>query len=64
VTAALDRTLLHHHYVVPGYTSRNTRIARWDRFSHPEELPEFSQGFPTIWWWDAEKAAKTGGTGS
>lgn len=64
VTAALDRTLLHNHYVVPGYTLRNARIARWDRFSHPEELPEFSSGFPTIWWWDAEKAAKTGGAGS
>ena len=64
VTAALDRTLLHHHFVVPGYTLRNARIARWDRFSHPAELPEFSSGFPTIWWWDADKAAKTGGTGS
>jgi microcin C transport system substrate-binding protein len=61
ITAALDRTLLHHHFVVPGYTLRNARIAHWDRFSHPETLPEFSSGFPTIWWWDAEKAAKTGG---
>lgn len=61
ITAALDRTLLHHHYVVPGYTLRNSRIARWDRFGHPENLPEFASGFPTIWWWDAEKAAKTGG---
>lgn len=61
VTAALDRTLLAHHYVVPSYSLRTSRIARWDRFSHPENLPEFSSGFPTIWWWDAEKAAKTGG---
>ena len=60
-TAALDRVLMAHHYVVPSYALRNTRIARWDRFSHPEPLPEFSNGFPTIWWWDAEKAAKTGG---
>ena len=61
VAKALDRTLLAHHYVVPSYSLRNSRIARWDRFSHPETLPEFSSGFPTIWWWDAEKAAKTGG---
>ena len=61
ITAALDRTLLHHHYVVPGYTLRNSRIAYWNRFSHAEILPEFASGFPTIWWWDAEKAAKTGG---
>ena len=56
--------LLHHHYVVPSYTLRNSRIARWDRFSHPETLPEFSSGFPTIWWWDEAKAAKTGGASS
>jgi microcin C transport system substrate-binding protein len=60
-TAALDRVLLHHHYIVPSYSLRNSRIARWDRFSHPETLPEFSSGFPTIWWWDEAKAAKTGG---
>lgn len=60
-TEALDRVLLAHDYVVPGYVLRYSRTARWDRFSHPETLPEFSNGFPTVWWWDAEKAAKTGG---
>jgi len=61
ITKAIDRVLLANHYVVPSYSSRHSRIARWDRFSHPENLPEFSSGFPTLWWWDAEKAAKTGG---
>ncbi|HEV7346176.1 MAG TPA: extracellular solute-binding protein [Devosia sp.] len=61
ITKAIDRVLLHNHYIVPSYTLRNSRIARWDRFSHPEPLPEFSSGFPTIWWWDEAKAAKTGG---
>ncbi|KQX40318.1 hypothetical protein ASD04_06720 [Devosia sp. Root436] len=64
ITKALDRVLLHNYYMVPSYTLRNSRIARWDRFSHPENLPDFSSGFPTIWWWDAEKAARTGGAGS
>lgn len=59
-TRALDRVLLAHHYVTPTYTLRRSRIARWDRFSHPDELPEFSIGFPTIWWYDEAKAAKTG----
>lgn len=59
-TRALDRVLIHHHFVVPTYTLRNSRIARWDRFSHPEPLPEYSIGFPTIWWWDEEKASQTG----
>jgi microcin C transport system substrate-binding protein len=58
-SAALDRALLHHHYVIPGYTLRHSRTARWDRFSHPEALPAFSSGFPTIWWWDETKAANT-----
>ncbi|KKB07349.1 extracellular solute-binding protein [Devosia chinhatensis] len=61
ITAALDRVLLHHHFVIPGYALTYSRTARWDRFSRPETLPEFSNGFPTIWWWDADKAAKTGG---
>lgn len=56
-TKALDRVLLAHHYVVPSYTATNSRIARWDRFSHPETLPTYSIGFPTVWWYDAEKAA-------
>ncbi|HEY0033954.1 MAG TPA: extracellular solute-binding protein [Devosia sp.] len=60
-TKALDRVLLQRHLMVPSYSLRQSRIARWDRFSHPEPLPEFSSGFPTIWWFDPEKAAKTGG---
>ncbi len=57
-THALDRVLLAHDYVVPSYTLRRARIARWDRFDHPAELPEYSIGFPTVWWWDETKAAK------
>ena len=60
-TKALDRVLLWNRYLVPGWTLRAARIAHWDRFSHPEPLPEFAIGFPAIWWWDEEKAAKVGG---
>jgi microcin C transport system substrate-binding protein len=60
-TKALDRVLLANAYIVPSYTLLNARVARWDRFSHPDPLPEFAIGFPNIWWWDEEKAAKTGG---
>jgi microcin C transport system substrate-binding protein len=59
-TRALDRVLLAEHYVTPSYTLRHARIARWDRFGHPDELPEFSIGFPTVWWYDEAKAAKIG----
>ena len=59
-TKALDRVLLANHYVVPSYTLRNDRVAHWDRFGHPDHIPDFAIGFPTVWWYDAAKAAKTG----
>jgi microcin C transport system substrate-binding protein len=60
-TRALDRVLLWNHYVVPQFTIDETRTARWDRFGRPDPLPTYgSSAFPTVWWWDAEKAAKTG----
>lgn len=61
-THALDRVLLAHDYVVPTWNYPNTRTARWNRFGRPDKLPEYSFGFPDIWWWDAQKAAQTGGT--
>ncbi|MDQ0513070.1 extracellular solute-binding protein [Ancylobacter amanitiformis] len=60
-THALDRALLAHDYVVPSWNYPNTRTARWNRFGRPDKLPEYSFGFPDIWWWDAQKAAQTGG---
>jgi microcin C transport system substrate-binding protein len=63
VTAAraLDRILLWNHYAVPQWSYNKLRTVRWDRFSHPELLPKYGSGaFPTVWWWDADKAAKVG----
>jgi microcin C transport system substrate-binding protein len=60
-TKALDRVLLWNHYVVPQWTYGKVRSARWDRFSHPDPMPKYgASAFPTIWWWDAAKAAKVG----
>jgi microcin C transport system substrate-binding protein len=59
---AMDRVLLWNFYVVPQFTYGFQRYARWDRFSHPDPLPKYGiSGFPTLWWWDTAKAAKTGG---
>ena len=58
-TKALDRVLLWNHYVVPQFYADVDRTARWNRFGHPAKMPECSIGFPTIWWYDAELAAKT-----
>ena len=60
-TRALDRVLLAHDLVVPQWTYNMTRTVRWNRFGRPDPLPRYSSsGFPTIWWWDAEKARQTG----
>jgi len=59
-TRALDRVLLANNFVIPQFYSGTVRTARWNRFSHPETMPDYSVGFPTIWWYDEEKAAQTG----
>lgn len=60
-TRALDRVLLWNHYVVPQWNYPKVRTARWDRFGRPAELPKYGlSGFPAIWWYDADKAAKIG----
>jgi microcin C transport system substrate-binding protein len=58
-TKALDRVLLWNDYVVPQWFKDVSWTARWDRFNHPQKMPEYAAAaFPTIWWWDADKAAK------
>jgi microcin C transport system substrate-binding protein len=58
-TQALDRVLLWNFYVVPQWTYPYVRTARWDRFAHPDIMPKYGRsGFPSVWWRDAERAAK------
>lgn len=47
---ALDRVLLANHFVVPLFYSGAARIAYWNKLAHPEELPTYDIGFPSIWW--------------
>jgi microcin C transport system substrate-binding protein len=56
-TKALDRVLLHNHYVIPQYFGPTYRVAYWNKFSRPEISPTNLLGFST-WWVDPEKAAK------
>ena len=59
-TRALDRVLLWNFYVVPQFSYPFARYARWDRFSHAE-LPKYARsGLPSLWWYDADKAARLG----
>jgi microcin C transport system substrate-binding protein len=56
-TKALDRVLLWNEYMLPGWTIRFDRTARWDRFARPDVLPEYAEpSFLTVWWWDEAKA--------
>jgi len=53
--------LLWNFYVVPQWTYPKQRTARWDRFGRPDPMPKYgAAAFPTVWWWDAERAAKLG----
>jgi microcin C transport system substrate-binding protein len=49
--------------VIPSYALLPERIAYWNRFGHPDPYPKFAIGFPTVWWWDADKAAKASSGG-
>lgn len=49
-TRALDRVLLHSHYVVPQWYIRDFRIAYWDHLKHPETMSTVHHGFPYTWW--------------
>jgi microcin C transport system substrate-binding protein len=58
---ALDRVLLWNHYVVLQYAHDKLWAARWDRFGRPDQLHEYGgAAFPAVWWWAAQRAAKTG----
>ncbi len=57
-TRALDRVLLWNFYVVPMWHITYERTARWNRFGKPAKIPDYSVGFPDIWWWDEKKAKR------
>jgi microcin C transport system substrate-binding protein len=55
-TQALDRVLLHSHYVIPHWHITAYRILYWDKFRMPKVRPQYSLGMDT-WWIDPELAA-------
>lgn len=59
-TRALDRVLLHNHYVIPQHHIRTFRVAYWNRLGIPEIIPDYHHGFPITWWVDPEKDAALG----
>lgn len=55
-TKALDRVLLHNHFVIPQYFAPIYRIAYWNKFDRPEVIPYKALTTET-WWVNPEKAA-------
>lgn len=60
ITRALDRVLLHHHYVIPQWFNDTNRLVYWNKFGIPEVSPAYDRYYTTgihTWWYDAEKPA-------
>lgn len=57
-TKALDRVLLWNHYVVPQWHYPYERVAYWNKFGRPEQLPKLTPAFLQVWWVEADKAAE------
>ena len=50
---ALDRVLLHGEYLVPNWYINSHRVAYWDKFGYPGNLPLYYNA--ELWmlhtWW-------------
>ena len=56
---ALDRVLLHHHFVIPTWHLDTDRMLWWDKFGLAE--PHKRGTYHRYWWYDAAKAARLKG---
>jgi microcin C transport system substrate-binding protein len=56
---AFDRVFRAGRYWVPQWYSARHRVAYWDVFGHPPNLPRYGGvGAPELWWFDAAEAGK------
>ncbi len=57
---AFDRVFRAGRYWVPQWYSASHRIAYWDVFAHPPNIPKYAGGVgtPGLWWSDEAKARK------
>jgi microcin C transport system substrate-binding protein len=54
---AMDRVLLWGYHLVPHWYSGYVRLARWDKFGRPAEMPRFNVDL-YAWWIEEQRAAK------
>ena len=57
-TRALDRVLLWNYYMVPALLPCGKLASALEPLRLSEKNPDYGIGFPTLWWWDEEKAKK------
>ena len=58
---ALDRVLLHNHYIIPQWYKASSNIVYWDKFGIPDISPKYDNQHRVgifTWWYDEEKANK------
>lgn len=57
---ALDRVLLHSHYLIPDGCPLGRHMVYWDRFGQPPlGVPDMNwTGVPYLWWFDKEKSTR------
>ena len=46
---ALDRILLHHHFVIPHWYTPEHRYLYWNNLELPNNAP--MKGTSVLWWW-------------
>lgn len=55
---ALDRVIRAGRYWVPQWYAASHRLAYWDVFAHPADLPKYiGTGAPDLWWASAKSSA-------
>ena len=54
--SAIDRIMRYDYFVVPVWMLRESWVAHYDMYEHPEELPEFARGEMDFWWINQDKA--------
>ena len=57
-TRALDRVLRSIRFWVPEWYKDKYTVAFYDIFGRPENPPTYALGETSLWWYDADKAAK------
>jgi len=55
-TRALDRVLLWNYYLIPNWYINYYRVAYWDKFGIPAQLPDYGLPVEDTWWYDSAKA--------